>query len=70
MTLDIKKKTLPDSTTIASILFPADLTDEQVCKIIIGLAKMVIEENGKDIKFKKGGKMLNDNNERNEGNTI
>ena len=54
MTIDIKKKVLPDSTTIASILSPVDLTDEQVCKIIIALAKKVIEENGgKDIAFKK-----------------
>lgn len=40
--------------TVTSLLLPEDLTNEQVCKIIIALAKMVIEENGgKDIRFKK-----------------
>lgn len=42
------------NATVTSLLSPDDLTDEQVRKIIIALAKMVIEENGgKDIKFKK-----------------
>lgn len=43
-----------DTSTVTSLLLPEDLTNEQVCKIIISLAKTVIEENGgNDIKFKK-----------------
>ena len=43
-----------DTSTVTSLLVPDDLTDEQVCKIIIALAKTVIEENGgNDIKLKK-----------------
>lgn len=43
-----------DTSTVTSLLLPDDLTNEQVCKIIIALAKKVIEENGgKDIQFKK-----------------
>ena len=42
------------TATVTSLLSPDDLTHEQVCKIIIALAKMVLEENGgKDIKLKK-----------------
>ena len=37
-----------------SLLLPEDLTNDQVCKIIIALANKVIEENGgNDIKFVK-----------------
>lgn len=43
-----------DTSTVTSLLLPEDLTNEQVCKIIIALAKTVIEENGgNDIKFKR-----------------
>lgn len=43
-----------DTSTVTSMLLPEDLTKEQVCKIIIALAKKVIEENGgKDIQFKR-----------------
>ena len=43
-----------DTSTVTSLLLPEDLTNEQVCKIIIALAKTVIEENGgNDIMFKK-----------------
>ena len=43
-----------DISMATSILLPDDLTNEQVCKIIIELAKTVLEENGeKNIKFKK-----------------
>lgn len=43
-----------DKSTVTSLLLPEDLTNEQVCKIIIALAKTVIEENGgNDIQFKK-----------------
>lgn len=42
------------TSTVTSLLLPEDLTNEQVCKIIIALAKKVIKENGgKDIQFKK-----------------
>ena len=47
-------KIASDTSTRTSILLPDDLTDEQVCKIIIALSKTVLEENGgKNIKFKK-----------------
>ena len=47
-------KIASDTSKSTSIILPDDLTNEQVCKIIIALAKTVLEENdGKNIKFKK-----------------